>query len=292
MLARAGIKPPVDATELDEQNDYIVKLFFERKSDSMIYLDVHTSIRELIFDDADLVTKRLPRRLGMEYDFKRKPSAVGMTSVLVPSLNRTFDHVAFSTMPWASTEEFKKARKFWNAQWKITHRNIKTAEDFRAYARFYDMMVSMPQDALPYLSRGPAADLKRLRRDLCAAFKHRQAGFAAYQSLTAAEFASLLNSSGMEAEKVRSTRATAENGKRLAFKPNSTPRTERVLRVVDRLSKIFPGFRPEEILANLEVPESLSPALYAECEFIAKVARPWTEDDEYDRDASASVDVF
>lgn len=63
------------------------------------------------------------------------------------------------------------------------------------------------------------------------------------------------------------------------------------LRIVDRLLKTFPGFRPEEILANLEIPESLSPALYAECEFIAKIAKPWTEEDEYDRDAAASVDL-
>lgn len=136
-------------------------------------------------DDADLVTKWLLRRLGMECDFKRKPSAVAMTSVFVPSLGRTYEHVAFSTMPWASTEEFKKARKFWNAQGKTTHRNIKTADDFRAYAGFYDMMVSRPQDALPYLSRGPAADLKRLRRDLCAAFKHAKAALDAYQFYTA-----------------------------------------------------------------------------------------------------------
>jgi hypothetical protein len=201
------------------------QLFFERKPDSTIYLDVHTSVREMIFDDADLVTKRLPRRLGMEYDFKRKPSAVAMASVEVPSLGRTFEHVAFNTSPWASTEEFSKARKFWNAQWKTTHKPIKTAEDFREYARFYDMMVSMPQDALPYLSRGPSGDLKRLQRDLCAAFKFGQAGLAAYQRMTAAEFAGLLNSTGLEANGVKTTRATVENGKRLRF--SLTPRRAR-----------------------------------------------------------------
>lgn len=292
VLARAGIKPPVEANEPDEQNDYIVKLFFERKPDSMIYLDVHTSVREMVFDDADLVTKRLPRRLGMEYDFKRKPSAVAMTSVLVPSLGRTFEHVAFSTSPWASTEEFSKARKFWNAQWKTTHKPIKTAEGFREYARFYDMMVSMPQDALPYLSRGPSGDLKRLQRDLCAAFKFGQAGLAAYQRLTATEFARLLNSSGLEANGVKTTRATVENGKRLRFKPNSTPRSERVLKVVESLQEVFPEFRPEEVLASLDIPESLSPALHADCEFISQVAKPWRDEDEYDRDSAGSVDVF
>lgn len=292
VLARAGIKPPVDATELDEQNDYIVKLFFDREPDSMIYIDVHTSVREMVFDDADLVTKRLPRRLGMEYDFKRKPSAVAMTSVKVPTLGRTFEHVAFSTSPWASTEEFSKARKFWNAQWKTTHKPIKTDQDFREYARFYDMMVSMPQDALPYLSRGPSADLKRLQRDLCAAFKFGQAGLAAYQHLTAAEFARLLNSAGLEEHGVKTSRATVENGKRLRFKPNSTPRSERVLHVVESFQKVFPAFRPEDLLASLDIPESLSPALYADCEFISQVAKSWTKEDEYDRDASGSVDVF
>jgi hypothetical protein len=292
VLARAGIKPPVDATELDEQNNYILQLFFNRKPESEIYIDVHTSIREMVFDDADLVTKRLPRRLGMEYDFKRKPSAVVMASVNVPSLGRSFEHVAFSTVPWASAEEFRKARKFWNEQWKTTHRNIKTVDDFRAYARFYDMMVSMPQDALPYLSKSSTGDLKRLRRDLCAAFKHGKAGFAAYQYLTAAEFGTLLNSTGMEAEGVKTTRSTVENGKRLPFKPNSTPRTERVQRIVSDLARIFPEFRSDDILATLEIPEALSPALVAECDFVAKLAKPWTDDDEYDRDASGSVDVF
>ncbi|WP_165916746.1 hypothetical protein [Caulobacter sp. BK020] len=48
--------------------------------------------------DADLVTKAISRRLNMEFDWKRRPHAVGTCL--------TYGHVAFSTSPWDTVDEF------------------------------------------------------------------------------------------------------------------------------------------------------------------------------------------
>ncbi len=288
VLARAGIKPPVECTELAEQNDYVVDLFFGRSPESKISIDVHTSIKELFFDDADLVNKRIERQLSMEFDLKRKPKAVA-TALVDLADGSVRQHVSFSTMPWDSIENFQKARKFWNAQWKSTHRNIKTFEDFESYAGFFDMMVSLPKGALTHLKKDKG-DLKRFQRDLCRAFKHREAGMDAYQGLTAQEFARELNGAGFEAMGVRTTRATVENGKRIAFKPNQTPRSQNVLDLVARVRDRFPLIQIDRILSDVDIPESLSPSLAAQCVFIDRLRKP--EFEEYDRDAASSVDFF
>jgi hypothetical protein len=121
ILAKAGIKAPVHCTEVAEQNDYITELFFRRSAEIKIELDYHTSVREMILWDADLVSKKARKHISMEYDFKRKPLSVAMSEigndVKIAAAGLKYEprqHLIFSTAPWKSAADFKSVRSVWN----------------------------------------------------------------------------------------------------------------------------------------------------------------------------------
>ena len=197
VLAKAGIKPPVEYTEVVEQNDYITRLFFMRSAEHVIELDYHTSVREMIFWNADLVSKKAKKKISMEYDFKRKPRAVGMSEVENQAQISTgmTEHLVFSTEPWRSATEFRQVRAVWNAFYRNSKICLKTVDDFAEFANYFDMVTSLAPTSVRYL-RSENGDLKRLKRDLCRAFKRGLAGFGNHQSMTSKEFAEALNEAG------------------------------------------------------------------------------------------------
>jgi hypothetical protein len=276
VLARAGIKPPIWSPEVSEQNDYIIETFLNRTPDSKIEFQVHTSIRETILWDADLVSKKLPRRISMEFDYKRKPHAAAMMSGDVPSLDRKFDHIAFSTKPWGSLAEFNRVRRFWDDHWNTNPRCIKSLADFRDFVLFLDMVASLDSKDAAYLRKSRTADLSRLQRDLCRAFKSGMAGLAAYKSMRASEFAKVINECGLEAAGVVTSQATVENGKRVPFKPHTTPRSARVVVAVQKLAEMLPEFDSSVLLARPAAGYELSSVLVAPCPVIdaIRAARP------------------
>lgn len=111
----------------------------------------------------------------MEYDFKRFPSAA--VDAVVQFEGREFKHLAFSTKPWASIAEFKQVRSLVDDYIKETSRRcLKTKRDYEVLADFFDTRRSLPVAMQKYLRKEGEADLKRLRRDLCCAFKQGMAG--------------------------------------------------------------------------------------------------------------------
>jgi len=294
VLARAGIKPPIFSTELSDQNAYIVQTFFDRTPKSEIDFMVHTSIRETLLWDADLVSKKIPRHISMEFDFKRKPHAAAMISGVCPTLGRQFDHIAFSTRPWETIEEFNKMRRFWDDHWKTNPRCIKTLTDFRDLARFFDMIAGLDAKDASYLKKTPTADVNRLQRDLCRAFKNGAAGLSSYSSMSAVDFAALLNEIGFEAYGVPTTRATVENGKRVAFRPHTTPRTAPVIQLLKRLAEWIPDLEADVILTKSMVGYELEEALSTSCPFIDPIRanRSLDQDCQDNADGAGSVGVY
>jgi hypothetical protein len=298
VLARAGIKPPIWSTEVEEQNNYILEAFFDRTPDRKIPLQVHTSLRDTLLWNADLVSKKIERRTSMEFDFKRKPHAVAMVSGRAMSINRDFDHIAFSTAPWESIDEFYKLRRYWDDYWGSTSpRCIKTLSDFRDFAGYFDMLASLdPKDA-PWLRKGKNADLKRLQRDLCRAFKQGRAGLHPYGSMSAAQFAAVLDECGMKERGVVTTRATVENGKRAGstFKPHTTPRTAAALHVLRRLQERMPTLEAATILSEPMAGFELSDALTASCPIIDQLRAARSAEDNFEDEAEeprGSVDLY
>ncbi|TCS05890.1 hypothetical protein EV278_12835 [Caulobacter sp. BK020] len=98
MLAKGGIYTASHMDSVRLRNEHVVQRFFDRAPDHVIQLEIFTGMRDMVEFDADLVTKAISRRLNMEFDWKRRPHAVGTCL--------TYGHVAFSTSPWDTVDEF------------------------------------------------------------------------------------------------------------------------------------------------------------------------------------------
>ena len=273
VLAKAGIKPPHYREEPSEQNDYIVKLFFDRTPETRFISDVFISVQDMILRNADLVSKRTSKRANMEYDFKRQPYAIAMTEVdNRQNSNQPYRHIAFSTRPWRNIAEFKKVRSLWDdyRRKKDSRLCIKTVDDFKDFAEFFDMMNSLTPKKSGWL-RAKNGDVKRLRRDLCRAFKQGEAGLQSYSNLTANDFADRLNDSGLASLGAVTKRTDVENGAKVPFEPNCTPATKNVLKIVDALKVSFPEFDPKQLLVPIDPDLALTSAVGNRCIFIDRL---------------------
>jgi hypothetical protein len=268
VLAKAGIKTPAYTTNLTEQNDYIVETFLARVPGQKFVVDTFTTMREIMLFQADLVMKTSERAISLEYDFKRRPAKAWDSQV--DYRGKSYSHLAFSTEPWRTLEEFNTARQLWeshshekvrveievkgkdgltNKSHKIVRRQrycLKTTADFRKFATFHDMKIAVKGKGRAYIR----SDLSRLRLDLCTAYQHGAAGLAGYRErYTAQQFADILNRCGFEKPV---TRSDVEYGMRRKFTSHTTPPTEKVIHVLRRLSKLIPSLRADQIVASMD----------------------------------------
>jgi hypothetical protein len=271
VLAKAGVRAPIEYREVEEQNDYMLKLFLERTSSTRMDIEVHTTMADMIKHGADLVSKKSSKSLSMDYDFKRRPHSVGISAITLKS-GQKFDHIAFSTGPWRDVAEFKMVRATWEQYRRAEKVCLKSIEDYRRFAEFFEMMLSLPSGSKKYLRRSDKSGLQRLQRDLCRAFKHGKAGFPEMCEISARQFADVLNATSMSAHKVKTTVATVENGKRFKFKPQTTPPTPEVLQVLSELCVQFPTLEADTLLSSIR-PEQvqLSKALQTTCPLIDRL---------------------
>jgi hypothetical protein len=235
VLAKGGIFTPKNIDTRTEQNDYIVEMFFNRDPDHEIVAEAFTGIRDIVENDADLVQKLITRRLNMEFDWKRRPLGVCESSVR--------GHVAFSTVPWRHVDEFRTLRTIWDDYTKVERVCIKTLAAFNNFARYVEIQTSLPDDKRKYLSRTDP-DIRRLRKMLCSAWQHSEAGFTgADRQMSATSFASILTELG-----VRCSRADVENGKKKVFVEHDCPPTAAVKEALGKLKTFFPKLLPAKFL--------------------------------------------
>ena len=278
VLAKAGVRPPAVYREVEEQNDYMLKTFFERTPKTTIDIEVHTTMADMIKYGADLVSKKSSKRASMEYDFKRCPNSVAMASVKL-SNGTQVEHIAFSTKPWRDIAEFKMVRSMWEDYWRGEEVCLKTAEVFKNFAEFFELMKSLPDGSQKYIRREDKAGLARLRRDLCRAFKQGAAGFPKQPEISAREFADILNATSMSDCKVETKISDVENGKRYAFSANTTPPTKEVLRVFRELEVHFPRLDRTALVGSV-APDlvMLSLALTTKCQFVERLNKSVSSD--------------
>lgn len=271
VLAKAGVRPSMEYREVDEQNDYMLKLFFGRTPKTMIDIEVHTTMADMIKHGADLVAKKSSKRASMEYDFKRCPKAVAMSAVTLPD-GTAAEHVAFSTKPWRDISEFKMVRGMWESYWRSEGVCLKNVSVFADFAEFFEMMKSLQDGSKKYFRKADRYGLQRLRRDLSRAYKQGMAGFPKIPECTASEFAGILNSTRMLLLGVTTQVEDVENGKRAAFSPHSTPPTKEVQAVFRELRAHFPSVDQKAFLGSIAPDQvMLSPALTARCPFVERL---------------------
>lgn len=258
VLAKGGIWTPPEIEETEEQNAEILRYFFDRSPTTQIQIEGKTGLRDMVEQGADFVDKLIVKRLNMEFDWKRRP--VGCTQ------SAEHGHVAFSTEPWSTVEQFVMMRNTFDDYQAGSPRCIKTLDDLMDLSKWVEIKTIASSNGLKYV-RKTDGDLQRLRQMLCAAFKHGGAGLP-MSRLTNQEFAAVLSSHG-----VKCAKTDVENGLKKAFVPNQVPPTDRVLAALEKLKAgPFPGLESKLLLVELDK-SSMQIRLVNDvgCPFIAQV---------------------
>ena len=155
-----------------------------RTPESIIRMKVMTGVRDMVKYDADLVEKSLVKRLNMEFDWKRRPQSVKQASFP--------DHVAFSTRPWETVDQFMIMRQYWENFAIHSPFCMKTLNDYKQFGVYVLSQSSLGKNDSRYLKKKDP-DIKRLRQLLGSAWKHSKAGFKYGQyQITNDEFAYIL----------------------------------------------------------------------------------------------------
>lgn len=252
VLAKAGIRTPADCDTVAKQNDHIVRLFLNRTPATTVLIKSMTGIRDIVLDKNDLVEKNFTRRLGMEYDFKRRPDAIGSSMI------DGHRHVSWSSVPWEHVEQFSVVRDELDmyradsgARSAVDHAAkslgcIMSTDDYVNFALRIALKMS-DGDARYVHAENP--DIKLLRKVLCSARHHCEAGLNKdTDGLSASQFAAKLCAAGVPCK-----RTDVENGKKRSFTPNSVTASGPVLTALVVLERELPALRTSELLTTTKL---------------------------------------
>jgi hypothetical protein len=232
VIQKGGIKSGVDQTP-EEENERVVRLFFDRRPDQVQKYTTGISLKDIIAFKADFVSREVEKRLSMEFDFKRKPIRPEDRTVEFGGSNYT--HLSFQTEPWETVEEFQAIRQDWASWFKRKPQSMKTVADYTRFEHFRE--TGKASGDLTYIATKDG-DIKRLRKQLSQAFRQNQAGFDVIKAksptkITQKEFALALQECGIPCL-VRDV-----DNARTSFQPNQTPDTEAVRQALQRLKEIY-----------------------------------------------------
>lgn len=239
VLQKGGIKTPQLFDE-SEQNDYMINLFLNRTSDQKIRYTTGTGLKDIIKFESDFVSIDNVKSLSMEFDWKRVP--IEPTDVAFDFNEIPYEHVYFDTMPVKDKQSFDIARKAWEEFKRSGDFCIKTTETTEQF-RHYVRRMKMPREYRVYLRKN-GGDIRRVRMELCGAFKRRLAGFHHYASISNPDFSSKLNDVGIPCK-----RTDVENGLKRGFKSRSVYPSDEVIRALLALQETqFPKIDIQEFL--------------------------------------------
>lgn len=131
VLAKAGISPPVAKAD---HNDYMVKLFLNRKPGDKTQARPFTSLRAQWEKDMDVLRLARAVTMNMEFDMKRRP--VNPTMRFVDGV----EHLAFDTVPWDYAHMGERARAFFDG-WRRQN-CLKTMEDWHRWQEHFQFSTS------------------------------------------------------------------------------------------------------------------------------------------------------
>ena len=270
VLARGGISIDEDLQTPKQQSAHVAQLFFKRTPSDTVISSSFTGIRDMIFYDADLVNVSVIKRLSMEFDWKRRPHALGNHAGY-------YGHLVFSTAAWKTVQEFQQVRELWTEFQKRKPTCLKSKDDFETFSAFADSALMTSPKNKRYLATKDA-DLKRLRQSLCSAWKSRSVGLtigATYKLksensprviLSEQDFASCLTACGLSTR-----RSDVTNGARKPFAYNSCPPTKRCRDLADVVKIAFPKLEIESLFYNGGLTASLAPSTSASCQFVDRL---------------------
>jgi hypothetical protein len=252
VLAKGGIYLDEDLDSPEAQNNYIVDLFLRRTPEDKIHLKMKTGIRDIVELNTDLVDKLGQKRLNMEFDWKRRPkSAVQCHSP---------EHLAFSTVPWNTVDDFFKLRYCSEALWADNPYCLKSTADFERFAITVLSKTALGEEGSKNLNTA-TPDITRLRQSLGAAWKHLRAGHVwGFNRITNELFAQALEQCGIPC-----SRYDVENDGRKPFVPHQVPASPNVMAALKAIQRGFPGLPIELFLVPSTSTVDMTGALDMRC---------------------------
>lgn len=258
LLAKGGIFTAPEYEDLSDQNRLIVNMFFNRTPSTKIVVEAKSGVRDMVEHNADFVEKIFEKRLSMEYDWKRRPYAWAISS--------KHNHLAFSTVPWESWDEFSRIRDYWDEYNKSSPVCLKSIDDFLKFAQFVEERSFLDSKTARYLKKDNG-DVQRLRQQLCIAYKKSVAGLQwKMNGFTDSSFASFLMSHGIPCLKT-----DVENARKKLFQPYSCPPTSRVIGLLEELKTEIPSLDTEQFLFKAENETGIDMARISKCQFIDRL---------------------
>jgi hypothetical protein len=181
VLAKGGIKLNSRLSKA-EQNAEILKLFAGRKPSDRLDYTIGMGIRDMYIEGTDFVDKEVTKRLSMEFDWKRKPTA----PYDADAPGGAFEddrHLAFSSVPWRDVREFMRTREVWATFQQSNPLCLKTRDDFQKFATYAEGKAALTGKAGKYLSHENGTRT-RVRQQIIIAQKFGRAGAHSHNSLT------------------------------------------------------------------------------------------------------------
>lgn len=243
VLQKGGIKTS-ELMEGERENRHIVELFFNRTPDQKLEYTVGIGIKDMVRHDTDFVSRSVEKYLRMEFDWKRRP--VDVRDEQVDFDGKTYRHLSFDTVPLEEVGEFDACREAWDGFNKKTKRCLRTVSEFEGFTEYMETK-KLPPDISAYMG----TPTKRLRRDLCRAFKNREAGFESVLSkrrVTHQEFCNALSDCGLGCKIT-----DLDNAKRYPFEPHHSAATDEVITILQKLKdRHFPELDIEAFLPEVD----------------------------------------
>jgi len=235
IMAKAGVKPIVTiehgdtkADIKDKENEEMINLYLNRHFDNApIKFTSLISLKEQWLLQRDLVRKNMKRRINLEFDFKRNPKAGTLKMVPV----RDTEHLAFKTKPWATIEDFKKARAAFDA-WRRSG-NLKTMDDWHRWQDHYQCKLVVTKGCGLNLNAKGSVDV--LRRVFIRAINRDAWGLVKEQ--TNNEIADWLTAQGFITKSDELKNAT-----KAKLMPNIIPLTKAVIALLKVILVKYPKF--------------------------------------------------
>jgi hypothetical protein len=257
VLAKGGItlSEKFDTDVLE--NGEILRLFFNRTAKSVQTVNTLAGIREIVQFDADLVPKEFDRRLNMNYDWKRAALAV--------TTSQSWGHVAFSTRPWETVDQFRIVRDVVD---KDKTPPIKTQDDFYSLYSSIETSISLKKEYSKNARKQDRA-VNLLRKNLSAAWHtHRDLFGELPARFSATSLATAINQAGLHC-----TRHNVENGKKpgVTFNANTVPVTDKTENVVRLLKEALPGLKTDQIFVKTGRTPWIQTLPAEQCPFVSRV---------------------
>jgi hypothetical protein len=128
-----GEIPPTAKLRALVQNEWIVGLFLKRRPGQKISRKSLISLRDMIEEDADLVSEETETTLNMEFDWKRElvdPHETDAVMALPQS------HFAANSKPWMRIDDFERQRALFD-QWRTKRSGVlKTMADWESWTEY------------------------------------------------------------------------------------------------------------------------------------------------------------